>query len=292
MPIEQSPEPTHAPRFLFSVDVEDPRDERADGERFPARVPDLVRAYLAFLRCHGGRGTFFFVGRVARRHPGLVRAVLAEGHEIGCHSDAHIPLPQQGQSAFRDDLLRNMDALRAAGAERLAGYRAPCFSMTAQTQWAYPILGELGFFYSSSVLPARNPLHGWAAFGREPKRIAGVLELPISVSPRRFGAVPTGGLYFRALPRWVLRRVLLRQARRGEALLSYVHPYDLDSEQPFAHPAFARWSPFGILMRRGRGEVLPRLEMAHGLGFRFGAYEDHARDLAARAEARPDRRGS
>jgi polysaccharide deacetylase family protein (PEP-CTERM system associated) len=263
--------------YLFSVDVEDPRLELPDGEKLPARVPALIATYLDFLRRHDGKGTFFFVGEVARRHPELVARIAGEGHEIGCHSDSHVPLDRLGQARFRDDVLRNLDALRTAGAGEVVGYRAPCFSITAQTGWAYEALARLGFTYSSSVLPARSPLYGWPDFGSGPRLIEGVVELPVTLLPFRILPVPVGGLYFRVLPRPILRRALALCRRRGEAVASYHHPYDIDSEQGFTHAGFRRWSPFDLLMRANRGAVLPRLAMAESLGYAFVPYGPHAR---------------
>lgn len=265
--------------YLFSVDVEDPRLELADGERLPARVPALIEAYLDFLRRHDGKGTFFFVGEVARRHPELVARIAGEGHEIGCHSDTHVPLDRLGQARFRDDVLRNLDSLRAAGAGEIAGYRAPCFSLTAQTGWAYEALARLGFAYSSSVLPARSPLYGWPGFGSGPRLIEGVVELPVTLLPFRILPVPVGGLYFRVLPRPILRRALALCRRRGAPVVSYHHPYDLDTEQGFTHAGFRRWSPFDLLMRANRGAVLPRLAMTASLGYAFAPYAPHARRI-------------
>ncbi|HYW17050.1 MAG TPA: polysaccharide deacetylase family protein [Allosphingosinicella sp.] len=275
--------------YLFSVDVEDPRLDLPDGERLPPRVPALVASYLDFLRRHGGTGTFFFVGEVARRHPELVARIVAEGHEIGCHSDAHIPLDRLGSARFRDDVLRNLDSLRSAGAGEVAGYRAPCFSLTAQTGWAYAILAELGFAYSSSVLPARSPLYGNPEFGTGPRLIEGVVELPVTLTPFRMLPVPVGGLYFRVLPKPVLRRALAARLRRGEAVASYHHPYDIDTEQSFTHSGFRRWSPFDLLMRANRGAVLPRLEMAASMGFHFAGYRDHARRVGEELQSQARR---
>lgn len=275
---------TGAPSFLFSVDVEDPRLDLPDGERLPARVPALIDTYLEFLRRHDGKATFFFVGEVARRHPEVVARIAAEGHELGCHSDAHVPLDRLGQSRFRDDLLRNLDALRQAGAADLRGYRAPCFSMTAGTGWAYEVLAELGFAYSSSVLPARSPLYGDPGFGTAPRLIDGIVELPVTLLPFRLLPVPVGGLYFRVLPRPVLRRALAALRRRGEAVASYHHPYDIDTEQSFTHAGFRRWGAFDLLMRANRKSVLPRLEMVRSLGFplvSYGPYADRVREALA-----------
>lgn len=271
--------------FLFSVDVEDPRLDLPDGERLPERVPALIGAYLDFLRRHGGKGSFFFVGEVARRHPETVARIVAEGHELGCHSDAHVPLDRLGQDRFRDDLLRNLDALGKAGADGIRGYRAPCFSMVAETGWAYEILAKLGFTYSSSVLPARSPIYGDPRFGTGPRLIEGVVELPVTLLPFRLLPVPVGGLYFRVLPRPILRRALAIRRRRGEAVASYHHPYDIDTEQSFTHAGFRRWGAFDLLMRANRGAVLPRLEMASALGFSFAAYGPHAERVSERLRA-------
>ena len=265
-------------RYLFSLDVEDPRDSLAGGERHPARVPALTETFLDLLRRHGGSGTFFVVGSVARRHPELLRAIAAEGHEIGCHSDAHLRLDGLTPAQFRDDVLRNLEAIDAAGAGPVKGYRAPCFSLTGRTRWAYGVLAGLGFSYSSSVLPARNPVAGWPGFGAAPRTIDGIVELPVTLLtlPR----VPLGGVYFRALPRWLVRRRLAAALRHGEPVLGYHHPYDIDTAQGFPHPGFAAWSPYGLVMRTGRAAVLPRLEMAARMGFRFERYGDHAAALA------------
>jgi peptidoglycan-N-acetylglucosamine deacetylase len=262
--------------YLFSVDVEDPRLDFPDGDRLPARVPVLVDTYLDFLRGHDAKGTFFIVGEVARRHPEMIARIAAAGHEIGCHSDTHVPLDRLGRAWFRDDVLRCLEALDSAGAGQVRGYRAPCFSMTAETGWAYEALAGLGFSYSSSVLPARSPLYGQPGFGSGPRLIEGMVELPVTLLPFRALPVPVGGLYFRVLPRPILRRALAVRRRRSEAVASYHHPYDIDTEQTFTHAGFRRWGLFDLLMRANRNAVLPRLEMAKSLGFSFVPYGPHA----------------
>jgi len=264
-------------RWFFSVDVEDPRDDLIGGNRYPPRVPLLTERYLDVLRRNGGRGTFFVVGKVARRHPGLIRSLVSEGHEIGLHSDVHVPLHRQDRRSFRDDLLRGLDSLEAAGAGRIRGYRAPCFSLTERTAWAYEVLRELSFGYSSSVLPARNPLNGWPGFGEAPRCVDGIVEIPVSLLP--ILRVPLGGLYFRVLPKAVIEKAIALRARGGASVLTYHHPYDADPDQPFPHPHFARWSIYGLLMRRGRGAMLRRLELAGKHGFRFERYDAYAAKL-------------
>jgi polysaccharide deacetylase family protein (PEP-CTERM system associated) len=270
--------------YLFSVDVEDPRLALPDGAALPPRVPQLVDAYLDFLDRVSAKATFFVVGEVARRHPDLVRRIAAQGHELACHSDAHIPLDRQEKASFRDDLLRSLEALAAAGADEVRGYRAPCFSLTGETRWAYEVLAELGLAYSSSVLPARSPLYGWPGFGPAPRIVEGIVELPVTLLPLRALPLPIGGAYFRVLPRPLLRWALRRLGGRGEDVLGYHHPYDIDTQQSFTHSGFRRWGLHDLVLRANRSAVFPRLDMVRRLGFAFEPYGAYAERMRAKLE--------
>ncbi|HYD39157.1 MAG TPA: polysaccharide deacetylase family protein [Allosphingosinicella sp.] len=275
---------SRGPLYLFSVDVEDPRLDLPDGAALTPRVPEMVEAYLEFLGAAPAGGTFFVVGEVARRHPEVVRAIAAAGHELGCHSNAHVPLDRQDRVGFREDLLRNLDALDSAGAGAVTGYRSPCFSLTGETRWAYEVLAELGFAYSSSVLPAANPRYGWPDFGREPRLVEGVVELPVTLIPAL--GLPVGGIYFRVLPKLLLRWGLARLSARGDAVLGYHHPYDIDTEQRLTHAEFRRGGLYDRLMRANRGAVLPKLDMVRRMGFSFAAYGPHAARVREALEQR------
>lgn len=271
--------------FLFGVDLEDPRFTIPDGMRLPDRVPAMTERYLDFLRQRGAKGTFFVVGDVARAHPSLIAAIASEGHEIACHSDRHIPLDRQSPAEFRDDLRRNLDALADAGVAGVSGYRAPSFSLTGRTSWAYEVLAELGFRYSSSVLPARSPHFGWPGFGEAPRRIGDLVEMPMTlVHPRLLRLPLGGGVYFRALPKAVLRRAFAARARRGaESVTGYFHPYDIDEAQErIAFPGFRRRGLSNWLLHHNRGTVFARLEMVERLGFSFAPYGPETERLRAR----------
>jgi len=278
------------PLFLFSVDVEEPGAGAGDGVAARSRVPELTGRYLDFLRRHEALGTFFIVGNVARALPDLVRRILDEGHEVGCHSDAHVPFDRLGPEGFRADTGRALAALAAAGAKDVRGYRAPCFSLTGRTFWAHESLAGLGFAYSSSVLPARSPLYGWPGFGGARTMAGGLVELPVTLFSPRAVPVPSGGVYWRALPAWLVRRRLAAHRRRGGPVLSYFHPYDVDeTPERAAHPGFARFGLSNWLLHRNRGEVFPRLESAAALGFRFAPYGPYAHAMAAALAAEPAR---
>lgn len=275
------PSDASAALLLFSVDVEEP-GASTDGQAGPSRLVELTERYLAFLDRHDAKGTFFMVGDIARRHSDLVRRIVDRGHEIGCHSDRHIPLDRMNEAQFRDDTNRSLDSLAKAGAIRVRGYRAPIFSLTAKTRGAYGVLRGLGFDYSSSVLPARNPLYGWPEFGPDPRIVDGIAELPVTMIASWL-PVPFGGVYFRALPAFMIRRGAASHRERGAAVRTYLHPYDIDDARPrYLHPETRGKPLFDWLMHRGRSDVMNRLENVVRAGFRIGTYGAYA--AAVRAE--------
>lgn len=213
----------------FTLDVED-----YAGPLDAPRAPKITREVVAFLAERGVRGTFFVVGELAEEHPDLVRDIAAAGHEIGLHAYRHDPLPVIGETAFRDDTIRGKALLEELSGAAVVGFRAPQFSLVASSTWATDVLADLGFRYSSSVLPARSPLYGFPGQPRVPYRWpSGIVELPCPVVS--YGPFPNpylGGIYFRVLPWWAIRHGL-RQALPEEALWTYCHPYDFDPAEPF-----------------------------------------------------------
>ena len=265
--------------FLFSVDLEDIRFLMEDGLGRPERVPANVHGYLEWLKSHGFRCTFFVVGDVAEAYPSLIREIFEKGHEIACHGYRHIPLDQQTPDQFRNLLEANRNALTRAGAKNIQGFRAPIFSLTEKTAWAYEVLKDLGFTYSSSVLPAKNPFYGWPEFGRRPKMIDGILEIPMTV--RRFGPyrIPTaGGVYFRVLPAFFIRRSIKKIFRANRPLAGYFHPYDIDTEQErFMHPEINDSRFYNYLMYYNRKNVFRRLDAIVKRGFTICPYAEYVR---------------
>jgi len=265
--------------FLFSVDLEDIRFLMEDGRERPERVAANVHAYLEWLKGHGFRCTFFVVGDVAEAYPFLIREIFEKGHEIACHGYRHIPLDQQTPDQFRSLLTANRNALTRAGAKNIQGFRAPIFSLTEKTAWAYAVLKDLGFTYSSSVLPAKNPFYGWPEFGPCPKMINGIFEIPMTV--RRFGPyrVPAaGGVYFRVLPAFFIRRSSHKFLGADRPLIGYFHPYDIDTEQErFMHPEINDSRFYNYLMYYNRKNVFKRLDAIIKRGFTICPYAEYIR---------------
>lgn len=240
--------------FTFTVDVE----AHPHGTAAAAQT----RRLLDLLEETASRGTFFVLDDVVRADPALVREIAARGHEVASHGHAHRHLAAEGPAAFRAGMAAARARLADVAGQAPLGYRAPYFSLTPAAGWAPAILAGLGFAYSSSVLPARNPLAGWPGAPRKPFLWdSGLLELPVPVA--RVGPVRLpflGGMYLRWLPPWRLRWMAARWAAEEAdgALWSYCHPYDLDRDERLTRRRDA--GALGSLMLwLNRGPTLPRL---------------------------------
>ena len=269
------------PRYLFSVDLEDVRFSVPDGRRFRARVPQMTERILEFLRGNQIKITFFTVGDIAREYPEIIKQIANEGHEIACHTDTHVVLDQHNPVTFRQDLDRNLNSLYDAGASNIIGFRAPCFSLIEQTSWVYEILKELGFVYSSSVLPAPNPIYGWPEFSKTSAVVSGVLELPMTVTSVFGKLMPFGGgVYLRMLPWWLLSRLVQRQIGHSEPLLGYIHPFDIDEQQErFPHPGMENNRFLNALMYYNRRNALKKTQRILDEGLQVQTYRDFVIDL-------------
>jgi len=273
--------------LLLSIDLEDVRDWVEDGMRYRERVEANTERYLATFAQWGVRATFFIVGRAARRYPALIRRVATAGHELACHGDLHLQLDKLDPAGLRQDLQRNREMLEQLAGVAVTGFRAPTFSLTRRTAWAHEVLAELGFRYSSSVLPAPNPLYGWPEFGPDCRQVLpGLWELPITLHDWPGLRVPAcGGVYFRVLPFFLARWTLRANLRRGRAVGTYFHPYDIDLEQErFMHPDLGNKRWLNALMYIGRSRVLPRLDrLRHCCPLL--TYGDHVATLEQRGRA-------
>ena len=208
-------------------------------DQYTPRVEQNVVRILDLFQRHKVRATFFVLGWVARRFPGLVRRIAAAGHEIGCHGFAHRRLHYLDRSEFRADIRNARLCLMDAVQQPIFCYRAPSFSIVQNTLWAFDILAEEGFLYDSSVFPVRHDLYGMPDSERFPHwRLTAngnaIFEFPPSTVRRggnNWGV--GGGGYLRLLPyaitRWALR--LINRIEHQPALV-YFHPWELDPQQP------------------------------------------------------------
>ena len=240
----------------FTVDVEDyfqvSAFERHIGREvwpgFESRVAHGVYRLLDLLGRHNTLATFYVLGWVAERFPELVRDIQSAGHEIGSHSYWHRLVYELSPDEFRDDLAQSLRAIEDATGQPVTNYRAPSFSITRRSLWALDVLAEHGITCDSSIFPIHHDRYGIPNARPNIHRLdtacGSLWEFPPSVS--RVGNVNlpvSGGGYFRLYPFSFTARCLRKINRTGQPFMFYVHPWELDPDQPRLHAGsrLSRW---------------------------------------------------
>jgi polysaccharide deacetylase family protein (PEP-CTERM system associated) len=244
----------------LTVDVEDYYQvsafehclDRRQWHAYESRVVDNTERLLALFEKHRVQATFFVLGWVADRFPDLVRSIHRAGHEVGSHSYWHRLIYELTPAEFQEDLVRSCDVLEQITGVKVTAYRAPSFSITQKSLWALSILADHGIDHDSSIFPVRHDRYGMPSAPRFVHRLPGaawpMLEFPPSVMRLGGQNFPVGGGgYFRLYPlswtTWCLRAI---NARHGQPFMFYVHPWEIDPEQPRIAGAgrLRRWRHF------------------------------------------------
>ncbi len=253
----------------FTVDVEEyfqvsalePYVSRDRWDAFESRVEHGVNRLLELLEANDAKGTFFVLGWVADKRPEMVRGIAAAGHEIASHGWGHRRVTQLSPEAFRDSVRRSKSMLEDLIGHPVLGFRAPSFSIVPGFEWALDILIEEGYRYDSSLFPVRRRGYGYVHGGRDPhwlERPAGrIFEVPPATLRRWGNNVPAaGGAYFRLFPYGLIRAALAECQRRKISGTFYIHPWELDPDQPrLKVSALTRIRHYGGLHR-----TVPRLQ--------------------------------
>lgn len=229
----------------MSVDVEDwfqvqalaGAIDRSGWEAQPRRVEANTDAVLELFDGAGIHATFFTLGWVAERHPALIRRIIAAGHELASHGSEHRRADDVAPEHFRHDIRNAKHALEDIGGVEIKGYRAPTFSISHRNLWAFQVLAEEGYAYSSSVYPLRHDYYGMPSaprFAFLPLVGDALEEYPITTL--RVGArnLPCGGGgFFRLLPYAVSKAAIAHVNRVDrQPAIFYFHPWEIDVGQP------------------------------------------------------------
>lgn len=288
------------PINLLSVDVEDYFQVSAFEQVSPPsswnsrelRVKTNTERILNILKSYNVFATFFILGWVAERCPELVARIAAEGHEVASHGYGHQRIVTLSRIEFRDDIRRSKAILEDIIGKPVFGYRAPSYSISPRTPWAFDELLEAGYQYDSSIFPVRHDFYGipdWPRFAGtvvkgndgywqpgEAKDIGrSFFEVPITTLRLAGKNLPiAGGGYFRLLPyaitQWGLKRI---NQKEGHPFVFYLHPWELDPDQP--RIAGTSWkSRFRHYLNLSKTEGRFRLLLKD---FRFGTISDGLR---------------
>jgi polysaccharide deacetylase family protein (PEP-CTERM system associated) len=239
--------------------------------------------------------TFFVLGWIAERYPNLIRRIKDQGHEIACHGYAHKVIYNQTKEEFREDIRKSKAILEDITGSEVIGYRAPSYSITNKSQWAFEVLVEEGFKYDSSIFPIHHDFYGMPYAPRFPFIISlngnsnfefsmlnfelnaaapqhgsttaqqhvfssnashlppntlhlapcvtkTLIEFPLSTTRLLGQNLPiSGGGYFRLFPYSIIRKGLKSiNEKENKPFIFYVHPWELDIEQPHIKNASMR----------------------------------------------------
>lgn len=248
--------------ILFTIDVEDwfqvenfkpyiPRDSWSSREfRFEKnvnRLLDLLDDNGAtrdgqLLASSKRKATFFILGWLAKRMPGIVREIDERGHEVASHGYHHDLCSNLTVKAFRDDLLNSKKLLEDIVGKPVIGYRAPSFSVNNQS---LEIISSCGYRYDASYNSFEmNNRYGKVKLGDGIKtgiayRMSeNFTELPLSNLKILDSVLPfAGGGFLRLYPFPVLKHGIKHILRTEKAYHFYIHPWEIDETQPRVHEA-------------------------------------------------------
>jgi len=203
------------------------------------RVEQNTGRLLQLFDERGIRATFFVLGWVAERRPNLVRRIAEAGHELACHGFSHRLVFDQSPDEFRQEADRSRKLIEDASGQRVRGYRAATYSITARSLWALDVLAELGFDYDSSIFPVRHDTYGIPGAGRWPGKVQtpkgrDLVEFPMTTARYAGFNLPVcGGGYFRLLPYWLNHAGLTQiNEQEKQPFVFYLHPWEIDPGQP------------------------------------------------------------
>jgi len=236
------------------------------------RVERNTEKILDILDEYNVTATFFILGWVAERYPQLIKKIATKNHEIASHGYLHQRVASQNRETYRADIRRGKGLLEDLIGTAVIGYRAPSYSITRQTDWAFDELVEAGFQYDSSIFPMKHDFYGipdwprfsgyavkrgdhWQAESDQPEETASIRELPITTLQLGNKNLPiAGGGYFRLLPyaatRWGLKRI---NQQEQQPFVFYLHPWEFDPQQPRMSGASAK-SRFRHYLNLGKTE--------------------------------------
>ena len=213
--------------------------------QYESRVERNTQRILDMFDEYGTKATFFVLGCVGERYPGLVQAIHKHGHEVASHGYSHRRIYTQTPAQFREETRKAKKLVENIIGQSIIGYRAASYSITRESLWALDILAQEGFSYDSSIFPIRHDLYGIPDHGRffsiiERNGSGRIAEIPLSTVKLLKVNLPFGGggylrLFPYAFTDFALRRL---ETREHQPAVVYFHPWEIDPDQPRIHAGY------------------------------------------------------
>lgn len=175
------------------------------------------------------RGTFFVPGYSLRRSPKLIRRIAEQGHDVASHGTTHNFIVKLDREQFRRDIADNKHMLEDCIGKRVDTYKAPCWSISRHTLWAYDELINAGFEIDHTAMPHVRTALGQSKHQTEPFRYRDELLIipPTTINMLNIPVRFCGGFYCAYFPP-PLQAFLLQRVREATQVPFnyYFHPYE------------------------------------------------------------------
>jgi polysaccharide deacetylase family protein (PEP-CTERM system associated) len=222
----------------LTVDVEDAINQAMRNffgqEMEPTeRVCDNTMRLLDMFAEFDTKATFFILGEVAKSHPGLIREIASQGHELGIHGYSHKRYTQLTRSEVEEEITMAKKLVEDASGVEVIGHRAPEFSINQSNLWVLDVLLSAGIKYDSSIFPAKSGRYGWKGFTKdidwyELDNGKKIIEAPMSTVRLMGKEIPAcGGGYLRAFP-YSFTNQAFKAIEPERPVNLYLHPYEVD----------------------------------------------------------------
>ena len=213
-------------KMVFTIDVEDWYHAEnlrpyLDDSFTKSGSSTLQNTYkiLDFLDKKEAKGTFFFLGCIAKNNKELVKETLNSGHEIANHGLDHKLLWHLTERETIHDISESTKILEDIAGTKVIGYRSPCFS---QNPFITDALRENGYMYTSMSIESTFHDRYSSNYFESSKNL---YDFPMPVA--KFGPlniVSTGGGWFRFFPS-SLQKILIEYSKLDTKVF-YCHPWD------------------------------------------------------------------
>ena len=183
------------------------------------------------------KATFFILGWIAERFPGLVKEIVSRGHEVASHGYHHHLCSTQKKEELIQDMTDSKKLLEDITGKSISGYRAPSFDINEDI---LKIIEDCGYIYDSSY-------NSFSAHGRygtidlmafKKRGVCAAVsdnffEIPVSNLSFFNKTIPWGGGgYFRLIPSPLFNKGVKSILTNEDAFIFYTHPWEFDPNQP------------------------------------------------------------
>lgn len=206
-------------------------------------MPKILELYKQY----NVKSTFFYTGYIAKLVPDIVKMVISDGHEVGCHGLVHDVDKAFDVLTYKEQINHLTEAkklLEDISGQEVISFRAPALRVNKDTPKA---LIKAGFKIDSSISPQRLDL--FLSFGsmnkfqrifspRKPyyskennlafKGKSDLIEVPLSSF-----ILPFVGSTMRTFPginKWMRYLLLTESKVRNTPIVFYLHPTEFIDE--------------------------------------------------------------